>query len=267
MKIRVISAIIMIAVFVPFLFVGGMPFAILLTVLGVCGLYELLQARETKKKFPLGLKIIAYIMVVAFCMYHIDSIEFHSNFDYRVMSCIIFLFMSPMVFLNDNKRYNLNDALFLIGSLLFVGLSFNLLITTRNYDIYYIIYLLLITTITDTFALFTGRLVGKNKLCPIISPNKTIEGLIGGVIMGTFVATAFYFTVINSSISLVLLIFITMFLCLIGQLGDLVFSSIKRYYDVKDFSNLIPGHGGILDRFDSLIFVTFAFIIFKGILF
>ena len=125
-------------------------------------------------------------------------------------------------------------------------------------------YLLLITTITDTFALISGMLVGRHKLCPKISPKKTVEGLIGGVLMGTFVATSFYFTVINSSISLVFLIFITALLCLIGQLGDLVFSSIKRYYDIKDFSNLIPGHGGVLDRFDSLVYVTLAFIILYG---
>ena len=107
-------------------------------------------------------------------------------------------------------------------------------------------------------------LVGNHKLCPKISPKKTVEGLIGGVLMGTFVATSFYFTVINSSISLVFLIFITALLCVVGQLGDLVFSSIKRYYDIKDFSNLIPGHGGILDRFDSLVYVTLAFILLYG---
>ena len=153
---------------------------------------------------------------------------------------------------------------FLVSLVVFIGLSFKLIVITRNFDITYIIYLLLITTITDTFALISGMLVGNHKLCPKISPKKTVEGLIGGVLMGTFVATSFYFTVINSSVSLVFLIFITALLCVVGQLGDLVFSSIKRYYDIKDFSNLIPGHGGILDRFDSLVYVTLAFILLYG---
>ena len=182
-----------------------------------------------------------------------------------IMALIIFLFLTPIVFINDNEKYNINDALFLIGSILFIGLSFNLVIITRNFDINYILYLLLITTITDTFALLTGMLVGNHKLTDI-SPKKTIEGSIGGTLMGTIVATAFYFTVINSSCSLVLLILVTCGLSVVGQIGDLVFSAIKRYYDVKDFSNLIPGHGGILDRFDSLIFVILAFIIIKGII-
>ena len=266
MKTRVLSAILVVAVFLPFLIIGELPFAIFMCVLSVFGLYELLKVRESKKEFPIILKIFAYLLTVAFCLYDINSIDFQYSFDYRVMAFLIFLFLSPMVFINDTKRYNLNDALFLIGSVLFIGLSFNLLIIIRNFDITYIIYLLLITTLTDTFALISGKLVGKHKLCPKISPNKTIEGLVGGVLMGTFAAVAFYNTIISSSVSLVLVIVITLLLCLVGQLGDLVFSSIKRYYDVKDFSKLIPGHGGILDRFDSLIFVTLAFIIIIGIL-
>lgn len=266
MKLRIISAILLAVIFIPFLLIGELPFAIFMSILAVAANYELLRVREGKKEFPVLLKLFAYIIVLGLALHNINSIEFHFNFDYRLMSGLIFIFLAPMVFINDSKKYNLNDALFLIGSTLFIGLSFNLLIITRNLDLSYIIYLLLITTITDTFALFSGMLVGRHKLCPKISPKKTIEGLIGGVLMGTFVSTCFYFTVINSSISLVLLIFISLVLCLVGQLGDLIFSSIKRYYDIKDFSDLIPGHGGILDRLDSLIFVTLAFIMLIGIL-
>ena len=154
----------------------------------------------------------------------------------------------------------------MIGITLFVELSFNLLILVRNYDLNYLLYLLLITTLTDTFALISGTYIGTHQLSPTISPNKTIEGLIGGVLMGTFVATTFYFTVMNHQISLVLLIFVTVFLSIVGQLGDLVFSSIKRTYQTKDFSNIIPGHGGVLDRFDSLIFTVLAFILVLGII-
>ena len=266
MKKRILSAILMIAIFVPLLIIGGKVFAIFMSLLAIMGLYELIHIRESKKEFPFLMKVFAYVMVVFFSLSHFKSIDFIYTMDYRVVAFIIFAFLSPMVFIHDFKKYNLNDALFLIGSVLFIGLSFNLLIICRNYDIMYIIYLLLITTITDTFALFTGMLVGKHKLCPTVSPKKTIEGLVGGTLVGTFVATAFYITVIDPSMSLAFVAIITMLLSLVGQLGDLVFSSIKRYYNKKDFSNLIPEHGGILDRFDSLIFVVLAFIIFSSVL-
>lgn len=263
---RIISAIILVLIIAPFVIIGGKAFAIFMGALSVLGLYELIHIRESKKSFPLIVKVFAYLMVVFFSLNNFDSIEFLYNLDYRVITCMIFIFLSPMVFINDSKKYNLNDALFLIGSILFIGLSFNLMIITRNFNISYIIYLLLITTMTDTFALFTGKLVGKKKLAPLISPKKTVEGSIGGAFMGTFIATAFYMTVINVNFSLVIVILITLFLSCVGQLGDLVFSSIKRYYGKKDFSDLIPGHGGILDRFDSLAFVSLAFILVLGII-
>lgn len=263
---RVVSAIVMVLIFVPFLVLGGNYFTILMSILGVLGIYELLHIRANKKKLPVVMRIFAYLMVVFLIINNSKAIDFQYDLDYRLVSAIIFLFLSPMVFYNDSKKYNLNDALFLVGSVVFVGLSFNLLVVTRNFNISYIIYLFLITIMTDTFALFTGMLIGKHKLAPEISPKKTIEGAIGGSLMGTIVASAFYVTVINSSLPLVLVVLITALLTVVGQVGDLAFSAIKRYYGQKDFSDLIPGHGGILDRFDSLVFVVLAFILVLGII-
>lgn len=266
MKKRILSATLIVAIFIPFLIVGGEAFALFATLLANLAIYELIHIRETKKEVPFLMKLFAHVAVIFFAMNNFKSIDFIYYVDYRAMALLLFVFLMPMIFINDSKKYNLNDALFLIGSILFVGLSFNLFIITRNFDISYIIYLLLITTITDSFALFTGMLIGKHKLAPKISPKKTVEGLLGGSLMGTIVASSFYTTVINPNISLVLVIFVTMFLTFIGQAGDLIFSSIKRYYGKKDFSNLIPGHGGILDRLDSLVFVTLAFLLVLGTL-
>ena len=154
----------------------------------------------------------------------------------------------------------------MIASTLFIGFSFNLLIAIRNFSLSYIIYIFLIATITDTFALLTGRKIGKNHLAPSISPNKTIEGSIGGSIMGTFISSIFFLEVISPTANLFGVILMSLVLSILGQIGDLVFSAIKRYYNTKDFSNLIPGHGGILDRLDSIIFIVLGFLIFLGVL-
>lgn len=266
MKKRILSAIVLIAIFVPLILIGGRPFAIFMSLLATMGLYELIHIRESKKEFPFLMKIFAYLLVLFFTLFNFESTYFVYNVDYRVMVFIIFAFLMPIVFINDNKRYNMNDAMFLISALLFIGMSFNLLIIVRNFDLMYIIYLFLITTITDTFALITGMLIGKHKLAKDISPKKTVEGLIGGLVFGVIVAATFYHQVINPQFSLVILVLITLVLAVVGQIGDLVFSAIKRYYNKKDFSDLIPGHGGILDRFDSLIFVVLAFVLFLNIL-
>ena len=106
MKTRVISAIILVLVFLPFLIMGGLPFAAFMTILSLLGLHELFKVRESRKEFPWLLKVFAYLLTVYFCLYNTGSIELFNSFDYRLIAFIIFLFLSPMVFINDTKKYN-----------------------------------------------------------------------------------------------------------------------------------------------------------------
>ena len=97
MKTRVISAALMVAIFIPFLLMGGLPFNIFMAVVSAFGLHELIKVRETRKKFPQVLKIFAYILVMILCFTETNAIEFSYNMDYRFLAFIVFLFTSPMV--------------------------------------------------------------------------------------------------------------------------------------------------------------------------
>ena len=133
----------------------------------------------------------------------------------------------------------------------------------RDASIYKCIYIFIISFITDTYAYIGGRLIGKNHFTDI-SPKKTIEGCLVGALTGTFIGTMFYTTLIGD-LSLIKIIIMSFILTIISEIGDLVFSSIKRYFDKKDYSNLIPGHGGILDRFDSVLFVSLSLALIQSI--
>ena len=265
MKTRVVSACVLIILLVPILIIGGIPFAILMSVLACLGLRELLNI-SNNKNIPEVLKTISYILVGGFTLLsYFFSKKTMFYIDYRIISVLIIIFFVPLILKKTINKYKISDCIFLFGTTFFMIFCFTTFIFIRNYNLNCIIYLLLITITTDTFAYITGRKMGKHKLAPLVSPNKTIEGSIGGSIMGTILPSIFFITVIGN-INAFSVIVMSLGLSIIAQIGDLVFSAIKRNYNVKDFSNLIPGHGGVLDRLDSLIFVSITFVLFINIL-
>ena len=185
--------------------------------------------------------------------------------DFKIISISFLLLFIPVIFYQVKNKYTVDDAFRLFGFLFLIGVSLNYFIIIRDMDLKYFILMLLTPMLTDTFAYICGSLIGKHKVTKL-SPHKSWEGYIIGSLMGTFIMTMYYVTVIGNQSNIFIVIGIILLMTIVGQIGDLFFSAIKRHYDIKDFSNLIPGHGGILDRLDSLSFVAIVFIIFMSYL-
>lgn len=266
MKTRVISAIVALAIIIPLIIYGGKLFDIGVYIIGLISLKEFLDIKSTRKKIPFLIQLISYTFMTLIVLGGVKMSSMTFNFDYRFLSALFMAFLIPTVFYHERSTYSVNDAFYMIGGVLFLSISMSLLILTRDIGLNVFVFLLLIPMVTDTFAYIGGNLIGKTKLLEEISPNKTVEGMIVGTLMGVFISSMFYHTVINPEFSKFYLVIICTFLSLLGQLGDLVFSAIKRYFGKKDFSNLMPGHGGILDRLDSIIFVILGFMFFINLI-
>ena len=266
MKSRILSALLLLIICVPLLVKGSLFYIALVLLVGILSFRELFNLRFQDKNLSWLLTILAYLAVGFLILNNYEGKELTIILDYRIITFMTLSFLVPLVIIGDNKKYNLLDAFYLLGSVLFIGFAFNLMIIIRNYSLMYFAYYVLIAVFTDIFALTAGKLIGKTKLAPTISPNKTVEGFVVGVLMGTFIGVLYYLAVIDNTIPFINILIVTLTLSIIGELGDLVFSQIKRYYEQKDFSNIIPGHGGFLDIFDSLIFIVITALLFIEII-
>lgn len=261
MKTRIISAAVALAIVIPLLIKGSIYFAIGCAILSVLAMREFLMLKQNTNKIPILIQLVSVACTLAIVLTDFKFSSATFDVSYKVIALACLCLFIPTLFYKEG-RYRTNDAFYLLGCIILTGVTFNTFILIRNVSIYRFVYLLLITTMTDTFAYVFGSLIGKHKLCPKISPNKSWEGSIFGSIIGTLIASCFYHIFIGTvGIKIIL---ITLLLTILGQLGDLFFSKIKRENEIKDFSNIMPGHGGILDRLDSLIFVVLTYIILFG---
>jgi phosphatidate cytidylyltransferase len=154
----------------------------------------------------------------------------------------------------------------LLVAVFYPAIGFGALAWLRNYGIYSIGFLFIITIMTDVFAYIVGIKFGKHRLAIKISPKKSIEGSIGGTSFA-LIFTLIYIYILDfnqlAEIQLDILTSISLiiFISIVGQIGDLIASKLKRGYGIKDFSNLFPGHGGVMDRFDSTIFAAMVILL------
>ena len=253
MKTRVISAIVGFVLLILIVFAPRQILAAGIFVLAIVGLHEFYSAVATKGYRPV--KLIGYLACIPLLI--LDFIKFE-----YVIICVfavLAILMALIVF--KHERYNIIDISLTYFGILYVPFLFLFITLTRNLENgFYFIWMIFIGAwITDTFAYFAGVFLGKRKLIPSISPKKTVEGSVGGVVGCIVVMTLYGVMVINNilgNIPLYHYIIISLLCGIISQVGDLAASSIKRYVKIKDYGKIMPGHGGVLDRFDSILFVA-----------
>lgn len=256
MKDRVVGAGILLFLLISSLLINKLAFAVVILIGSILGYRELMNIKYGKKEN--NFEIVRFIGYVSLILIVFNNYLY--KIDYQMLFVIPILGLTiPIVLYNNSKRYNINDALFILGVVMFMGISFNNIIYLNNLDMYKCIFIFIIAFATDTYAYIGGMLIGKHNFTSI-SPKKTMEGSVIGIIMGIFIGSIYYYAFIGG-ISTSIIILMCLLLTILSEVGDLVFSSIKRYFNVKDYSNIIPGHGGILDRFDSVIFVSLGLLV------
>ena len=254
----------------------GLPLVVLVLILGnkyvvdvafaivsAISLHEYFNSIKGKFKPVIWMGYLASLMIA---FIHIVPYDF----GLKLIAIIIPTFIGIMFLkiILSNMKTNVNDIAMTLFGICYITLFILFIPIIHGLENGKVLvgYVLITAWGTDIFAYITGKWIGKHKFCSI-SPNKTIEGCIGGIV-GACIISLIYTYIINISLGLnigyVYILIISVILSIIGQIGDLSASSIKRYVGIKDFSKLIPGHGGMLDRIDSVIFIApFAYILFS----
>ncbi|KJY61514.1 MULTISPECIES: phosphatidate cytidylyltransferase [Lactobacillus] len=264
MKQRVITAVIALILFIPIVIMGGLWMDWLTVAFAAVGISEIFLM---KKQILVSVNfLLALLATITWAVpdSFIKSMPFHWT-KYGIYFALIMLMLTWTV-LSKNKTTFDDVSVYTLGSL-YIGTGFHYMASIRNSSNGFALlcYVFVVVWLTDTGAYMIGRKIGKHKLWPVISPNKTWEGSIGGTICAVICA-AIYVYFVNVDYPLWQMVVFALILSIVGQMGDLVESAYKRYYGVKDSGKILPGHGGILDRFDSMLFVLPVFAALLGII-
>ncbi len=262
LKTRVISALVGLILLIAVLYLGSIVLGVVVSIIAAIGLYEFYNSVAKLKNIH-PIKPVGYLSIIPLLLLGLEETGWY-RLDLGILTgisvcVVIFLSMAFIVF--GHKRYNIIDACVTAFGIAYVPFLMSFLILIRKMDFgILLIWLIFIGAWgTDTMAYTFGRLFGKRKIVPEISKNKTMAGAIGGII--GCVALMFVFGLISRSffgleLSTAALVLLGLFCGVISQIGDWSASAVKRYVNVKDYGSIMPGHGGVLDRFDSILFVA-----------
>ena len=273
MKKRIITAIVVLLIFVPALVFSDTPaLPILLAICSVISVYELFSCVGYRKSLALSLPFYIVALGLPFFARYCKDLDL--IFKVSIALSILFVLYGFATTIFSHGKYSVENVAMAEIGCFYALVGFNAMIIMRDYfsgGAYLLPLVFIGAWITDTFAYFCGLLfgrVGKHKLIPDISPKKTVEGSIGGMIFCVIAVTLYGFLIaefvpsIISMTKLWIAVLLGLFLSIVAQIGDLSMSLLKRHYGIKDFGKIFPGHGGMLDRFDSVIAVSALLFVF-----
>ena len=220
-------------------------------------MFELLHAGKTD--------ISAYVVNILFTLLYVLSHIYMPQSQTYILPVYLLTIFTVHIFRYSN--FSVNKLFYSVFTFVYVNMLLSYLADIKyfvNYGSYMLLMFVVTVVFSDSGAYFIGVTIGKHKLCPKISPKKTIEGSMGaflGAIVSAIVMAIIYNS-INIPVSYVWSIVYGIVCGGVSQIGDLLASSIKRYFEIKDYGDLLPGHGGIMDRLDSVILVAPVFYFF-----
>lgn len=245
---KVTTGILLALVVIPPFLLGGFLLKALVVIAIALSSYEIASLRDSKAH--LGVTFLLFISMLGL------SLVSQANY-FVVLSMFLFIMLTISLFY---EKYGIENVVYEFLCLVIISLACRTVLyiyATPTLGGYTMIFIGLACYLCDTGAYFFGVSIGKNKMLPRISPNKTWEGAIGGYLTGAVIS--FVFGMLFCNLPFLTLLFSSLLLPAAAEIGDLSFSSIKRHFHVKDFGSLFPGHGGVLDRIDSLLFCLMVF--------
>ena len=263
-KERTISAVLLVIAALVSILPGGIILAVVLYGISIIGFLELTKACGIRQKDNLGnykkinsLEVMGLIIIT--CYYFVTFLT--QNTSYTLMIMIMALIALMFVYVFTFPKYHANQVMSTYFSLIYAPVMLSFVFLTRQLEngIYLVWMIFINSWISDTCAYLVGVMIGKHKLAPVLSPKKSIEGSVGGIVGSALVGALFgyFMDVTLETQQLVLILPIVGGVgSVISQVGDLAASAVKRNFEIKDYGKLIPGHGGIMDRFDSVIFTA-----------
>ncbi len=268
---RIITAVVAIAVFLPVLYFSEtIVFPIVMALLSLIGCFEMLRCTELIKKYALSVPVLGLSLALPLLPYWYDSAKVEHVCLMALIVLALYLFTIMTFSRGKITLANVGSAYLSCFYIIAAFMALSLLRYRVAAGEYVYLICFVGAWVTDTFAYFSGFLFGKHKLIPDVSPKKTIEGSIGGTLFCILAMVGYGWIVQLVSKGSVTANYLTLavsglFIAVVAQVGDLLMSAIKRTYGIKDYGKLFPGHGGVLDRFDSVLAVALVLIVISSV--